>query len=125
MNPKAPGPPSGERPGFRLVSFPKEFERNFFEMLDKRYYSILLATFVILYGFAFYMSSKDWQLSEDELAALKKRVIEKVYDVKIITPEEQPEEEDIGIGEVASEEAPKEVSERGKERVEESQTQKV
>ncbi len=123
MNARASGPPGGA--GFRLVGFPKEFERNFWETFDRRYYSIFLITFIVLYSFAYYMAHLDWSLSEDQIAALKKRVIEKVYDVELLAPTDEPEEEEFGVGELATTEEPQEVSERGKERVEESQTQKV
>lgn len=112
-------------PGFRLATFPKEFEKSLWETFDKRYYSILLTTFIVFYGFAFLMASKNWVLSQDQIDALKKRVIEKVYDTAFV-PEEEPVEDETGIGEVpAEEEATPEVSERGRERVEESQTQKA
>lgn len=125
MEGKAPGSAGG--PGFRLAGFPKEFERNLWETLDKRYYTIFLVTFVIFYGLAFYIANQEWQLSEEQLSQLKKRIIEKVYDVELLTPAELPESEEGVGGELAAEEEepePEQVSERGKERVEESQTQR-
>ncbi|MGH1362354.1 MAG: TonB family protein [Calditrichia bacterium] len=122
MNVKRPG--AG---GFRLAGFPKEFERNLFESFDKRYYSIFLLSFLLFYGFGFYVASQDWQLSEDQITALKERVIQKVY-TDIIMPEEpEPEPEDEqGSGEApVEEEEETDVSDKGRERVEESQTQKV
>ncbi|RMF61059.1 MAG: hypothetical protein D6748_02610 [Calditrichaeota bacterium] len=113
--------------GFRLAGFPKEFERNFWETLDKRYYSILLITFLIVYGWVFYVANQEWVLSEEQISQLKKRIIEKVYDVEIITPPEGELTEEEGAGgELITEEAPEpeEVSEKGKQRVEESQTQR-
>lgn len=125
MSAKTPGATAG--PGFKLVGFPKEFERNFWESFDKRYYMIFLFNFVLFYGLAFFVASNDWQLSEDQINALKQRVIKKVYDVELLVQNE-PEEEETGIGDLgqheSEEEEPEEVSERGKERVEESAAQK-
>lgn len=113
--------------GFRLAAFPKEFERNFWETFDRRYYSILLIVFIIFYSFAFYISLQEWQLSEDQIASMKQKVIQKIYDVKVLEPvaEEEPEV-DFGTGgaeEEEAEEEPVEVSDRGQERLEESRTQ--
>jgi TonB family protein len=122
MNAKNPMP-SGK--GYRLVSFPKEFERNFWESLDKRYYGILIVTFITLYGLAFYAAFQDWSLNQEQLEAIKRRAIQKVYDVKLIV-DEQPKEETAVVtsGGEAREEEPEEVSERGKERVEQSQKER-
>ncbi len=126
MDSRMPGVPG--RPGFRLAGFPKEFERNFWETVDKRYYTILLATFLVMYSIAFYFAFQDWSLSEEQLSRLKQYAIQKVYDVKIIE-EIQPTEEENALGVptelvAREEEPPKEVSEKGKERVEESQTER-
>ena len=83
--------------GFRLAGFPKEFERNFWESLDKRYYSILLVTFIFMYGMMFILTSRDWRLSEEDLAKLKAQVRQMVYQTEIITPEVEPEVEDGDI----------------------------
>lgn len=125
MESRTPGSPRG--PNFRLAGFPKEFERNFWETIDKRYYSILAVTFLLLYGFAFYMAFQDWSLSEEQLNRLKRYAIQKVYDVSIVEETDLAEEDMIGVPTetVPREEEPsKEVSEKGKERVEESQTER-
>jgi len=122
MSAKMSGSPAG--PGFRLAGFPKEFDRSFWETFDKRYYSILLITFLLCYSFIFYMAYQDWSLSEDQLNALKERAIKKIYDVELIVPTEQAGEEGAG-GDFASQEEQNEVSDKGKERVEESQAQRA
>ena len=43
----APKPPGG---GFRLVAFPREFEKNLFEDIDQRFYIILLISLALVYG---------------------------------------------------------------------------
>lgn len=122
MSPNVSRSPGGT--GFRLAGFPKEFERSFWETFDRRYYSILAITFVVCYSFALFMTYQDWSLSEAQINALKKRAIEKVYDVEILQAAEQPEEEAPVVKSSAASEEPAEVSEKGKERVEESQAQK-
>lgn len=125
MDSKKPG--SAGATGFRLAAFPKEFERNLWDTVDKRYYAILLLSFLVFYGFAYYMAFQDWSLSDDQISALKKRAIEKVYDVELIVPEEEPVvETGVGPGDVAvrEEEPAQEIGEEGKQRVEESQAQK-
>ena len=123
MDAKSPGTGG---PGFRLVGFPKEFEKNFWETFDKRYYLIFLITFLMFYGGAAIVALQDWRLSDDQISAMKKRVIEKIYDVEFVPPE-TPEEDDSGLGSLAEEEPqeeePQEVSEKGKERVQESAAQ--
>ncbi|HQU73309.1 MAG TPA: AgmX/PglI C-terminal domain-containing protein [Calditrichia bacterium] len=113
-------------PGYKLAAFPKEFERNFWETFDKRYYSILLATFMILFSFFFVISRQEWELSADQIEDLKRKVIQKVYDAEIKIEEPvQDIDPDVGssLAQDAStdEEPPKEVSERGQERLQESQ----
>jgi hypothetical protein len=89
---------SGSGSGFKLVGFPKEFEKQFWESLDKRYYSILLITFLLMYSLAFFLASRDWQLSQEDLDKLKKRVIEMVYEAEIITePDILEEEPDLTV----------------------------
>ena len=122
MSAKVSGSPGG--PGFRLAGFPKEFDRSFWETFDKRYYSILLSTFLVFYGFMFYMAYQDWALSEDQLSALKERAIKKIYDVELIVPSDNTGEEE-GPGSDFASKTEEEVSEKGKERVEESQAQRA
>ncbi len=113
--------------GFQLAGFPKEFERNIWEELDKRFWSILLFTWVVSFGLAFYLSNKEWHISEEEIARLKEKVIRTVYSDIIIT--EEPAVEDTGVEGpgVAEEEKPeeKEISEEGKKIVEESVAERV
>lgn len=116
---------SAAAPGFRLMVFPKEFERSLWETLDRRYYSVLLVTFMLLYGFTFYMAHQDWSLSEDQINRIKERAIKKIYNVELIIPPSTTGETSAGSAGYAEEKPSTEVSERGKERVEESQAQRV
>jgi len=116
---------SGKGQGFRLAGFPKEFERNFWETLDKRFYSILLITFLLAYSITFILASRDWQLSDEDLSKLKEQVRQMVYEAEIITTE--PEEVQVnvletGTGGVGEEE---EIGEEGQKRVSESATERL
>ena len=116
-----PGPPG--QAGFRLAGFPKEFERNFWEEFDKRYYAILFITWVISFSFAFIMANREWELSQEELARLKHKVIQRVYGTEILIPEPKVEELETTLGETAPAEEKKpekELGEKGKKLVEES-----
>jgi hypothetical protein len=116
MNKKAGGP------GFRLAGFPKEFERNLWDSLDKRYYSILLVTFVVMYSFMFLLASRDWQLSEEDLSKLKEQVRQIVYEAEIITAEEP--EVKVTVLETAGGEE-EEIGDEGQQRVSESTTERL
>jgi TonB family protein len=113
--------------GFRIVGFPKEFERNFWEMFDKRYYAILLITWVILYAFTFYMSSREWRISESTKEQIRQNYLEQLY-AEIAPP---PAEVNLGEGEgfgmtTGEEEATKEeLSETSKKLVNESVSDRV
>ena len=84
-------------PGFRLVGFPKEFERGFTGGFDRRFFTILLFTWIISYTFFFIMSNRDWELSEQTRAMLKEKYMQKVY-AEIVTTPEVTVEEETGIG---------------------------
>ena len=109
--------------GFRLAGFPKEFERNFWESLDKRYYSILLVTFIFMYGMMFILTSRDWRLSEEDLAKLKAQVRQMVYQTEIITPEVEPEVE-VSVLETGGG-GEENLGEEGERRVSESATERL
>ncbi len=125
----APGaavPGKGGAQGFKLAGFPKEFERSFWEYFDKRFYAILLITWVVLYGFVFYMTSRDWRISEQEKEKIKQIYMKQLY-AEIMTPEEKVTTEEEGGGMVAEEVAPKEekLSEKSQKLVSESSAEKV
>ena len=48
-----PGAQQASRPakGYRLAAFPKEFEHNIWESLDRRFYIILISSLAVVYGF--------------------------------------------------------------------------
>ncbi|NIQ05974.1 MAG: energy transducer TonB [Candidatus Korarchaeota archaeon] len=111
--------------GFRLAGFPKEFERNFWETLDKRYYSILLITFFVVYGLTFILASRDWQLSEEDLSKLKEQVRQMVYEAEIITTDVEPEDVEVTVLETDGAGEGEDIGEEGQRRVSESATERL
>ena len=105
VSPQGRGGPQG----FKLVGFPKEFERSFWEVFDKRYYAILLVTWVVLYAFTFFMSSRAWQISEMEKQRIKRSYLQQLY-TEIVVPEEPAAgegEEQLTVGHNAERHGPR------------------
>jgi TonB family protein len=112
-----PQGPGGMK-SFRLAGFPKEFEKGFWDLFDKRYYSILLITWVIFYAFTFFMSTRDWKISDSERERIKQSYLENLY-TEIIEIDEPTTGEGEGEGFTTVEEG--EGSEGGEELSEQSQ----
>lgn len=111
--------------GFRLAGFPKEFERNFWESLDKRYYGILLVTILFMYGLAFILASRDWELSEEDLSRLKEQVRQMVYQAEIITTDLEQESVEVTVLESGGGGGEEDIGEEGQRRVSESATERL
>jgi len=77
----------GTQGNFQLAGFPKEFERNLWEELDKRYVLILLIIWVVSFTFTYFMSSRDWRLSEAEMEKIKREALAKVYGKIVVETE--------------------------------------
>jgi hypothetical protein len=101
--------------GFRLVGFPKEFEKSFWDIFDKRYYTILV--------------TRKWEISAQDREKMKQSYLENLY-AEIITPDLDAGEgegegglltEDVGAGaegeEELSEQTQRLVSESAADRV--------
>lgn len=99
--------------GFKLVAFPREFERNFWEELDRRFYIILLSSLAIVYGMIIYMANTEYSADyiEDQIRA---KYLKKFYEAEFVTevPVSDAEEGGPGIGEEEKEEP--EADERAK-----------
>lgn len=81
------GPAGGA--AFRLAGFPKEFERNVWEELDKRYYIILVSCWIVIFSITTYLGNKEYPT--DELSEqIRQKFIQKVYDIKL---QQEPEPE--------------------------------
>lgn len=111
--------------GFRLAGFPKEFERNFWESIDKRYYGILLITIFVMYGLAFILASRDWELSEEDLSKLKEQVRQMVYQAEIITTELDREPVEVTVLESGGGAGEEDIGEEGQRRVTESAAERL
>ncbi len=101
-------PKSGLRPGgaaaFRLTGFPKEFERNIMEDIDKRYLLIMMSSLIFVYGVAIILGSINYDQSA--LAArARQNYLDKFYQAQIVSePIAQEEDTGEGFGEEEEEE---------------------
>jgi TonB family protein len=106
---------------FRLTVFPKEFERNIWEDLDKRFYIILFSCWIFVYSICIFLGMKEY--SEADLQeSIRKRYLKEFYEAEIIEPIVIEEEEGgPGIGE--EEEKKDERAERDRGRTDETRGQ--
>lgn len=81
---------------YKLRSFPKEFERNFWETADKRYYVILIASFIAVYGIVIYLANAKYSKEQLE-SQIRQKYIQKFYQAEIIA-ETPPSAEEQGTG---------------------------
>ncbi|GAB4329832.1 MAG: hypothetical protein Kow0037_05130 [Calditrichia bacterium] len=114
--------------GFRLVGFPKEFEKSFWDVFDKRYYTILLITWIVVYLFTYFMTTREWKLSEQEQQRLKQSFMSQLYATIEVPETTGMEAEEAGGGmevgtEVTAEE--KELQEKAEQRTSESKAEQV
>ncbi len=99
-NPKAQGVKrAAGGGGYRIVSFPKEFERGLFEGTETRFYLILLSSLILVYSTVIILANTIY--SEEELASvLKEKYIQKVYDATFEEPViDETEEETLVVEE--------------------------
>ena len=102
---------------YRLAGFPREFERNILEDLDKRFYAILLISWAFVYSIAIIMGNTEYDL--DALnAKARENYLQKFYQAEIIEPIDTIEEDDSGLamGEEQAEEQSDERAERDRGR---------
>ena len=113
---------AGGAGAFRLTVFPKEFERNIFEELDKRFYTILLISWIFTYTVGIILGTREYA-EEDLQDEIRKRYLKEFYEAEIIEPIiEEEEEGGPGIGEEV-EEQQDERAERDRGRSEEARGQ--
>ena len=90
--------------GFRLAAFPREFERNLWEDLDKRFFSIVLISWFFIYMIAIILGSTEYDLAALE-AKMRQNYLKEFYEAEFIEPADIAEEETgPGIGEEPAEE---------------------
>ena len=87
--------------GYRIVSFPKEFERGLFEGIDVRFYIILLSSLIVVYTTVMILANIEY--SEEDLAsALKQKYVQRLYDTTFEEPVTNEPEETIAVDEVGA-----------------------
>ncbi|APF19767.1 AgmX/PglI C-terminal domain-containing protein [Caldithrix abyssi] len=89
----------GGRKELALKSFPKEFERNIWEELDRRFYIILIASLAFVYGSIIYLSNIEFSKEKVD-QAIKEKYLRKIYKVELVA-EEPPQveaEAETGVG---------------------------
>lgn len=65
--------------GFRIVAFPREFERNVWDELDRRFYIILLSALAVVYGIVIFMANIEY--SEESIQeAILERYVTQIYE---------------------------------------------
>jgi hypothetical protein len=85
--------------GFRLAAFPREFERNIWEDLDKRFLGIVLTSWFFVYLIAIILGSTEYDLAALE-AKMRQNYLKEFYEAEFIEPAETVEEETgLGLGE--------------------------
>jgi TonB family protein len=98
------GRPAASPGTYRLAGFPREFERNLWEDLDKRFYLILLCSWVFVYAVALILGNTEYDLDAMR-SKVRQNYLEKFYQAAIVSDLEAIEEEGgPGIGEEEAEE---------------------
>jgi TonB family protein len=105
------GPASARAGGYRIVGFPKEFERNIWEDLDKRFYIILLCSWLFVYTLAIILGNKEYDTAALDALA-RRNYLEKFYQAEIVAPIDAFEEEETGLGMGEEPEEEEQVDER-------------
>jgi TonB family protein len=84
---------------FRITAFPREFERNIWEDLDKRFLGIVLTSWFFVYLIAIILGSTEYDLAALE-AKMRQNYLKEFYEAEFIEPAETVEEETgLGLGE--------------------------
>jgi TonB family protein len=91
--------PAAPRPGpaarsYKLAGFPKEFERNIWEDLDKRFYMILLGTWLFVYLIVAILGTRDYAAMELALnEKIRQDFLKDLYDYEAAIIEDTGEDE--------------------------------
>ncbi|MCA0445213.1 MAG: AgmX/PglI C-terminal domain-containing protein [Bacteroidetes bacterium] len=118
VNPKATAVLAAQQ-----LSFPNEFKKSFWESIDKRYASILLATFVVIYGGMFLALISYVPPSQADLNAMAKqqymnKILKQSASLDIQKKAEEEKASDSGAEEAAKEVVEEKTSTKGKTREE-------
>ncbi len=92
--------------GFKLTAFPKEFERNVWEELDRRFYIILLSSLAIVYGMIIYLANTEYSQEFVE-NQIRQKYLKKFYEAEFVTETQPAVEDNTGEGAAAEPEPEK------------------
>lgn len=81
---------AGRAGGYKLVAFPKEFERDFWHSLDHRFLAILLSTWLLVYGVMALLAAREPAAPKGINEELIKKFARNVLNI-----EPEPEEEEF------------------------------
>jgi len=89
--------------GFKLVAFPREFEKTIWDSLDRRYYIILLSSLAVVYGWVIYLANSEYNM-EELSQQYKQRYVQRFYQAEFVQePTTTTTEEGTGFGETEEE----------------------
>jgi len=92
--------------GFKVVSFPKEFEKGLFEDVDIRFMLIFLSSFIVVFTTVLILANTRYSQSAIQ-SALKAQYIQKFYNTQLEEPVETKPEEALAVDEGAVKEEKK------------------
>lgn len=94
---KAPRPQGG---GFRIVAFPREFEKSLFEDIDQRFYIVLMISLALIYGWVIILGNIKFS-QEFVDSQIRNSLLNRYYEAAIGEEfvEEEEEGEGFGVGE--------------------------
>ena len=99
-----PGAQQAGRPagagGYRIVAFPREFERNIWEALDRRFYIILLSSLAFVYGMIILLANLGYSVQDID-DQIRQKYLKNLYTAEFVaeTPETAAMEEGGSLGE--------------------------
>lgn len=108
QNKKQPAAEAAKKPAgagaYRLAGFPKEFERNVWEDLDKRFFLIVFISWFSVYTLAAILGSTEYDAAA-HAAKARQNYLEKFYQAEIVEPVETAVDEDDALEMGGEEEA--------------------
>lgn len=95
--PKAHAPRPAGAGGYKIVAFPKQFEKNIWEGIDRRFYTVLLVSFIFVYSIVIYFANTEYskEYIEDQI---KRKYLQKFYEAELVEEHIVEEGEDAGGG---------------------------
>ncbi len=69
--------------GYRIVAFPKEFERNLWEALDRRFYIILLSSLAVVYGMVILLANLGFSMQDID-NQIRQKYLKNLYTAELV-----------------------------------------